>query len=265
MSDAFHEIEKPGDRLTGRQFQDLHLRHLFASRHIQGRRVLDVGCGSGLGLTALASAASSILAIDRDPVAFELASRIKHPRVQVLQADAHHLPCEDHSIDVVLCMAAIMYLDLPPFLSECRRVLVQGGALVGCVANMSAQVFVASAQSRKYYALPELDALLAQHGFSGSYWGVRYGVSDGKRDLGSAAYNFLVPLAMRVINRLPNPRAIKGLLARRLMPTFRLGDRIEIKDMIESEKSSSMSRIDPAGDTNAHDSIYFVATRKIAS
>ncbi|GAH94229.1 unnamed protein product, partial [marine sediment metagenome] len=36
----------------------------------------------------------------------------------------------DHCFDVVICVASIIYLDVPAFLQECRRVLKKGGVFV---------------------------------------------------------------------------------------------------------------------------------------
>src|SRR4051794_14567806 len=120
----FRELEVPGERLTERQRLDVHLRHGLALKHVEGKRVLDVGCGSGFGLPLIADRAASVLAIDQDAEAVRISGLLAHPRLRVTQADAHQLPCGDSSFDVVLCIAALMYLDLPRFLAECRRVLV---------------------------------------------------------------------------------------------------------------------------------------------
>lgn len=261
MTQKFVELEKPGDSLTGRQFLDMHLRHAFALRYAAGKRLLDVGCGTGLGLPVLAEAATSVLAIDQDPVALEFARKQRHPRVQVEAGDAHQLPGDASSRDVVLCLAALMYLDIPKFLAECRRVLVREGWLVGCIANNQGQVFVPSAQSRNYCSLPELDALFRADRFQGKYWGVRYGVSQGKRSLASRAYNVLVPLAMRLVNLLPNPRAVKGWLARTLMRTYPLGEALEASALRDAERACELIEIRADQDTGAFDAIYFAAQR----
>lgn len=66
--------------------------------------MLDAGCGPGTDLAALAAATGptgAVFGIDQDPemVATARTRMADKPTVRVSQADAHHLPLKDCSID----------------------------------------------------------------------------------------------------------------------------------------------------------------------
>jgi ubiquinone/menaquinone biosynthesis C-methylase UbiE len=100
-----------------------------------GHRVLDVGCGPGTDLRALAAAAGpagAVLGIDQDPrmVATARTRTADQATVEVCQADAHRLPFETHSIDRARTDRVLMHVTDPAaVLTEIRRVLRPGGML----------------------------------------------------------------------------------------------------------------------------------------
>jgi ubiquinone/menaquinone biosynthesis C-methylase UbiE len=100
-----------------------------------GARVLDLACGTGeLERRMLeADRAAQIVGIDLAPSMIERA-RAKldgETGVQFEQADAHALPFEDKSFDIVVCANTFHYFTHPAeVLREARRVLTPGGRLV---------------------------------------------------------------------------------------------------------------------------------------
>jgi len=99
-------------------------------------RVLDLGCGTGDGLTEAAqrlSSESRFVACDFSPVAVGLARanfRGHGLAVEVICADAAALPLRDGSIDKVLLLMTLQHVrDEIAVLSEVDRVLAQHGEL----------------------------------------------------------------------------------------------------------------------------------------
>jgi ubiquinone/menaquinone biosynthesis C-methylase UbiE len=107
-----------------------------ALKHIEGRQVLEIGCGEGIGASVLAEAASAIIAVDYSEDALQLAREeygsdtIEFRRMRVPPID-----CPDSSIDVVVCFQMIEHLERPDLLvEEIARVVRDGGlALIATV------------------------------------------------------------------------------------------------------------------------------------
>lgn len=111
-----------------------------------GERVLEIGCGTGHGLVALAAAAAPggcITGVDLSPGMLAVsARRLRHriAPVHLSGADAVHLPFAPQSFDAVfLSFTLELFSDeqLPPVLAECRRVLSPSGRLG--VVSLAAQ------------------------------------------------------------------------------------------------------------------------------
>jgi SAM-dependent methyltransferase len=87
---------------------------------VEGRRVLDLGCGNGGYSEALQSAAADVISIDLQRPQKDLRS--------FLVADAQSLPLSSDSFSVVFCASLIEHVPHPTaLLQEIRRVLELGG------------------------------------------------------------------------------------------------------------------------------------------
>jgi SAM-dependent methyltransferase len=160
--------EFPGRKVGRDRMEIIGRRYLFAADVAAGKRVLEVGCGPGLGLGYLTGVAAWIVAGDITTVSLARAwaTYRGRPGIRLVQFDAHVLPFRDASFDLVLAMAMICYLDVDVFLAECRRVLMRGGAVVFCTPNPEIPGFRPSRFSTRYYSGPELAEVARQHGFA---------------------------------------------------------------------------------------------------
>ena len=93
---------------------------------IAGRRVLDVGTGTGRAALGLASLGASVVGVD---ASFEMlaVARARAPReggeATFGRADAHALPFADGSFDATVCLRVLMHaVDWPKALAEVCRV-----------------------------------------------------------------------------------------------------------------------------------------------
>jgi predicted ATP-grasp superfamily ATP-dependent carboligase/ubiquinone/menaquinone biosynthesis C-methylase UbiE len=97
-------------------------------------RALDVGAGAGVGATALAARGFDVTAIDSSERMLDLIrtrSEAEGLGVTTLQADAHALPVDDASIDLVLALGLLPWVEDPTaVLREISRVLRPGGVVV---------------------------------------------------------------------------------------------------------------------------------------
>jgi malonyl-CoA O-methyltransferase len=97
---------------------------------LQGRRALDLGCGTGRHTLALSAAGAQVWALDLTPEMMAKA-RAKQPKAEVCwvrHALPEPLPFRASTFDiVVLGLVAEHIADLPRLLSESARVLRPGG------------------------------------------------------------------------------------------------------------------------------------------
>jgi ubiquinone/menaquinone biosynthesis C-methylase UbiE len=95
-------------------------------------RVLDVGCGNGALLTALANRIAGGVGVDRSPRMIELARQRAsgQPTLSFMTIDGPQLPFADASFDVVISLLSFRYLDWDPIMNELRRVLAPGGRIL---------------------------------------------------------------------------------------------------------------------------------------
>ncbi|MFU8803799.1 MAG: class I SAM-dependent methyltransferase [Bradymonadaceae bacterium] len=107
-------------------------RYLLLAERLKGRRVLDIGCGTGIGASLLLTmGAERVDAIDHRPAVLEIA-RVKHAKQGL---DFHvmfweELDFPDDTFDVVLCLDPTSPVTDPNLLLEMRRVLKDGGEYI---------------------------------------------------------------------------------------------------------------------------------------
>jgi phthiocerol/phenolphthiocerol synthesis type-I polyketide synthase E len=98
---------------------------------IDGRRVLDVGCGRGGTVQALVTffAPATVIGVDLSPIAIAFCRRAhRYAGVRFDEGDAEHLPFADAAFDVVTNVeSSSCYPDRFGFYREVRRVLAPGG------------------------------------------------------------------------------------------------------------------------------------------
>jgi len=93
-----------------------------------GRRVLEVGAGTGKFIPTLRESGGEIIALE--PIAEMRAQlALAYPEVEVLAGAADAIPLPDASVDVVVCAQAFHWFATPSALAEMRRVLIPGGML----------------------------------------------------------------------------------------------------------------------------------------
>lgn len=161
---GFLEVtEAPGESATRAQLMRLVDRYQVVGDLARGRRVLEVGCGTGIGLRYLDRVASLAVGGDFDPEVVRLAQR--QGSGTLVRLDAQSLPFQDRTFDVVCMAEAIYYVPrADAFFAEAARVLAPGGTLVVTSVNPGRSDFVRSAKSVRYLDAAELLAALRTAG-----------------------------------------------------------------------------------------------------
>jgi len=102
---------------------------------VEGRRILDLGCGDGLLTWTLAARRARVVGIDADRAMLQVASARSAPgqgqRPRFVEGRIEQLPFPDGSFDVVVIVAVLCLLaDRAGAVREAARVLRPGGRLV---------------------------------------------------------------------------------------------------------------------------------------
>ncbi len=148
-----------------------YFRYRLAAEVGQGGVVLEVGCGSGMGVPYLSAHARMVVGGDYTMPLLEEA-RGHLPDANLVRMDAQHLPFRDHSFDAVLMLEMIYYVaDQPAAFAECRRVLRPGGKLMVCLPNRDRPDFNPSPFSTRYPGLGEVTELFSRSGFDVRVYG----------------------------------------------------------------------------------------------
>jgi len=124
----FYSLDRPANRFL-RQSQERALRTIGP---LAGKRVLEVGCGSGNWLEML-KGATSLSGIDLDPGRASRAAA-RFPEADIRAGDASRLPWASGSFDLVLqstVFSSILDVEMRRAVaSEMLRVLAPGGAVL---------------------------------------------------------------------------------------------------------------------------------------
>jgi SAM-dependent methyltransferase len=164
--------ETPGLKATREQLARLYQRYHFAAQFAQDMDVLEVACGSGIGLGYLAKVARKVVGVDIDEKNLRVARKhyeaadgkpelTRNDKIDLKLMDAHNLSLAAGSFDLVLLYEAIYYLKDPgQFISEANKVLRDEGKLIICSVNPDWDDFHPSPYTYKYYSVPRLYEML---------------------------------------------------------------------------------------------------------
>jgi SAM-dependent methyltransferase len=139
---------------------------------VDGRRVLDAGCGSGPLTAALRDRGAVVTGFDLSEAMVDLARRRLGADADLHVADlGGPLPFGDDDFDVVVGSLCLHYLeDWAGPLAELRRVLRPGGRLVLSVPHPSA--YLVNYPDRDYFAITQYSETFTFSGQEGTltYW-----------------------------------------------------------------------------------------------
>jgi ubiquinone/menaquinone biosynthesis C-methylase UbiE len=104
---------------------------------LDGRRVLDVGCGTGRFTAAMEQHAGSVIAVDLDPAMLAVAAR--HVKTPLFVADAACLPFDDATFDVAVGVTLCEFVADPQIIiGELNRVTRPDGRIaIGALNPLS--------------------------------------------------------------------------------------------------------------------------------
>jgi ubiquinone/menaquinone biosynthesis C-methylase UbiE len=146
----------------------------FCLPYVAGRRVVDVGCGTGFGAALLAKEADSVVGVDPHPMAVETArAGYQADNLCFRQMDGTSLDFDDASIDVVVSMGVIEHIKHYPVLfREAARILAPSGRFI--LGALNARLSLGDdAYHYKEFVHEELKGLMDMHFIDVEVYGVR--------------------------------------------------------------------------------------------
>jgi ADP-heptose:LPS heptosyltransferase/GT2 family glycosyltransferase/2-polyprenyl-3-methyl-5-hydroxy-6-metoxy-1,4-benzoquinol methylase len=127
-------------------YQEHIAMYIFAGQAVQGKRVLDLGCGVGYGAQYLSlQGARCVVGIDNveEVIGYACHRYRKKGTLSYTIGDVRALPFQKASFDVVVGFEILEHLaDPPKLLSEARRVLSKEGLFFVSTPNATVEVLV---------------------------------------------------------------------------------------------------------------------------
>lgn len=138
------------------QINPLRLNWILESAALQGREVLDVGCGGGILADSMARRGANVLGIDLSTKALRVAQlhalEAETPRVRYREVSAEALVAEQPgSFDVVTCMEMLEHVPDPgSVVRACAQLVKPGGWVFFSTLNRNAKSFLFAIVGAEY-------------------------------------------------------------------------------------------------------------------
>ena len=122
-----------------RQFLSDRTKKLIAYAPSNPRTVmLDLGCGSGEQMKYFIPKCRYVYGLDYSRQMIQEAKKELHlfpkKKYRLILADAHHIPLKNHTINIVIAMGLLDYVNSPKIvIKECSRILKPNGILVASI------------------------------------------------------------------------------------------------------------------------------------
>ncbi|MBI3502704.1 MAG: class I SAM-dependent methyltransferase [Bacteroidetes bacterium] len=236
--------EAPGLQATQEQLERIYHRYHFAKQFCKGKDVVEVACGSGIGLGYLSSFSNEVSAGDIDEKNISIAQKqySTNPKIKIQKIDAHQLPYPDNSCDVVLLYEAIYYLQNPrKFVDESWRILRNDGTLIIGTVNREWKDFHPSPFTHKYFSSKELHELISEK-FSSVQ---TFGAFEVEQGFKASVFSLLKRMAVK-FDLIPGSLKLRAYLKRIFIgKTFSLPDGIHegIGEYRMPEKLNSSEKV----------------------
>ncbi len=125
-------------KFSGHKLNQVRIATFKLAKAQKGQRALDIGCGRGEIIYALAKKGLQVTGVDFSPSAVELSLKtcarfVKNGQVKIKQMNANNLKFPDNSFDLIIASDVVEHLsdrDMKKFAKESYRVLAPAGKLI---------------------------------------------------------------------------------------------------------------------------------------
>lgn len=116
---------------------------------VKGKKVLDLGCGSGIFTKQLASWGARVKGIDLSKTLVEIAKK-ENPKIEFLVGDARKTPFKNKEFDIMSSnLVAHYFKDLKALFKEANRILKHKGLFMFTIHHPFNEVMKKDKESRK--------------------------------------------------------------------------------------------------------------------
>ncbi|MBK9215041.1 MAG: class I SAM-dependent methyltransferase [Chloracidobacterium sp.] len=190
-------------------------RYMYALPFVEGKRVLDIACGTGYGIAILRENAAHVTGVDVDGEAARAALTECGGNAGVLLGNGIGLPFADTAFEVATSFETLEHLnERAAFLAELHRILVPGGRLLLSTPNANYSQPVDGVPANPFhvheYTPDELRDELAEHfeieSFLGQTLDPTAGIPpfyDAQQRLPKDARTQIRLLGWKVFNKMP--------------------------------------------------------------
>lgn len=103
-------------------------------KYCKDKNVLDLGCGIGTYTQVMNGCSKLCIGLDLSKIWLRYA-RDKHGDLDLARADAHNIPLKGGSLEVIVSVGLLEYVEKATVMKEVNRVLQQGGILIIAAPN----------------------------------------------------------------------------------------------------------------------------------
>jgi SAM-dependent methyltransferase len=151
--------EAPGQRATRQQLSMIMTRYNLAKEYSINKDIIEIACGSGIGLGYLSEVATSVVGgdIDQELLKISNVNNYDKDKISIHFLDAQNIPFPNLHFDTIIFFEAIYYLEsVNLFVEECLRILRPNGTILISTVNCQWHGFNPSPFSTKYFNAEEL-------------------------------------------------------------------------------------------------------------
>jgi len=252
--------EGPGGWVSAGEGADaLYSRYAYGAQVGAEGRLLEIGCGPGVGLGILSASASLLIGADYDSSLLRRAQETYGQRVPLVRLDAQRLPFPDGFFDTVLFYEASYYVpNMEQVFDEVLRVLSPGGRTILANANPESPYFIPSPLSEHYHTAEEFRTAFESRGFRVLIEGAFPAVEGTARSWVAIAARRLAHRLRLIPNTLKGRVLLKRILGEKLVP-------VPLEMPADFGQSVSRVPISYGEPTNGFKVLYITATKVLNS
>ena len=125
-----------------------YMHEAFGFEKFAGKKVLEVGCGSGLDAVEFAKSGAIVTAMDITDNSIALTRALAEEagvKITVVQAPAGSIPYKDNTFECVYCFGVLHHIpDGEEALQEMHRILKEGGQIMAMLYNRDSLLYAYS-------------------------------------------------------------------------------------------------------------------------